>query len=139
MSKRTRSTKAEAKTIRAAAAYATSFNKGLEPAVEVSKTSLDLAKEGNTETLDYYKQALKELCMPGLFLFDLAGEAIGYAATIQRNLLDLAIEQCDAIIEATQQYSYDIGGAEASTAYLIRRSADRTIAASESVLDTSTT
>jgi len=134
MSTNTKSTKEEASEIYSTAAYATLFNKGLERVVEVSKSSLDLAVEQNTEFLASCKKALKATQMPGLFLFDIAGSAFeGYVA-LQKNLLGLAVEQSTSVIDAAQEYSQDAGKAKGINA-LIQQSMDRTVAAQNSVLD----
>jgi hypothetical protein len=105
MNTNTNATKTEAETTEATycpAAYATLLNKGLERVVEMSKTSFDLAAEQNTEVLASCKKALKALSMPGLFLFDLAGQAFEGYVTLQKSLLDLAVEQSSAAADVVQ-------------------------------------
>jgi hypothetical protein len=134
MNASTKSMNAEAETIEATVVYANLFNKGLNRVVEVSKTSLDLAVEQNTEVLDCCKKALKASIMPGLSLFDLAGQAFESYVALQKNLLDLAVEQSTAVTEAAQEYSYDVGEAGAITNRLIGHSVDRMMAGQKSVL-----
>ena len=135
MSASTKSTKEETTEVSySTAAYATLLNKGLERVVEVSKTSLDLAIEQNTELLASCKKALKASPMPNLFLLDLAGSAFeGYVA-LQKNLLGLALEQSTAVIDAVQD-SLDASKSKDDISALIQQSMDRTVAAQNSVLD----
>ena len=108
------------------AAYATLFNKGLERVVEMSKTSLDLAVEQNAEVLASYKKALKASSLPGLFLFDLAGQAFEGYVTLQKSLLDLAVEQSTAVLDAAKECSHDASKAKAGISNMIQQSVDRT-------------
>jgi len=110
--------------------YATLLNKGLkglERVFEVSKTSLELALEHNAEVLASYKKALE---VRGFFLLDLAGQAFEGYVTLQKSLLDLAVER--PVIEAAQENSPDTSNAGMTD--LILQSVDRTIAAQKSIL-----
>lgn len=131
MNTNTKSIKSEVE--EATAAYTTLFNKGLERAVEVSKSTLDLAVEQNAEILGSYKKALKGT--PGVFLFDLAGQAFAGFVSLQKNLLDIAVEQSAAVIDAATEISQDLSKAKAGIPKLIEQSVDRTVAAQNSVLD----
>jgi hypothetical protein len=106
----TKSTNTEAETIDATyskAAFATMYTKGLERVVEVSKTSMDWAVQQNGEVLASYKKALNASPIPGLFLFDPALQAFAGYVTLQKSLLDLAVEQGTAVIEMAQGFSHD--------------------------------
>jgi hypothetical protein len=116
-------------------AYATLFSKGLVRVVEVSKTTLDLAVEQNTEVLASYKKVLRESSMPGLFLFDLAGQAFEGYVTLQKALLDLAVGQSTAVAKGVEEYIHDPSEANAVIAKVIRQSVDHMDAAQKSVLD----
>ncbi len=116
------------------AAFTTLCKKGLERIVQVSKTSLDMAAEQNAEVLASCKKALSASPMPGLFLFDLAGQAFeGYVA-LQKNLMGLAVEQSSSMMDTAQEYNRDASKSEGMNA-LIQQSVDRAIAAHNSVLD----
>ncbi len=113
---------------------ATLLNKGLEKAVEVSKTSLDLAVEQNAEILASCKKALKGTPLPGMFLFDLASSAFEGAIAVQKSLLDLAVEQSNAVVAAAPQHGFD-ANVKAGINNLIQQSVDRTVAAQNLVLN----
>jgi len=127
----------EADTIKATycpAEYATLFNNGSKRVIEVSKTTLDLAVEQTTEVLASCKKALPA-SMPGLFLFDLAGQAFEGYLTLQKRLVDLAVEQSTAAVEATNEYMQDASKATAGFPTLIQQSVERTVTAQKSVLE----
>ena len=88
-------------------AYPALFNKALERVAEVNKTSLDLAMEHNVEVLDSYRNVLNASSVPGLFLFDLAGQVIESYATLQKSLLELVVNQSTCVIEAVQGRNRD--------------------------------
>jgi len=106
--------------------YVNLFNKGFEKAVEVSKSSLDLAVEQNAEVLDAYKKTMKPYGMPGLFWFDLAGQAFEGFVKLQKNLLDLAVEQNAAFAEAVKE-------SNKAKNSLIQQSINRTVEVQKSV------
>jgi hypothetical protein len=61
--------------------------------------------EQNTEILASCKKALKASSVPGLFLFDLAGQASEVYVTLQKSLLDLAIEQNTEAVKAAHEHT----------------------------------
>ncbi len=131
----TQSTKTEAEaSMYNTAAFTALFNNGLERVVEASKASLDAAREQNAEVLTSCKKVLKASSLPGLFVFDLAGQAFEGYVTLQKNLLDLAVEQSTSMMNAAQEYSQDASKAKGINT-LIQQSVDRTVAAQNSVLD----
>ncbi len=133
----TKSVKPEAEVACAYNNAAKLFNKGLEKVVEVSKSSLDLAVEQNTELLASCKKALKSSPLPGLFVLDLASSAFESCVALQKSLLDLALEQNNAVLEAAQaqQHSFDAGSVKAGINTLVQQTVDRTLAAQNLVLN----
>ena len=117
------------------AAFTTLFNKGLERVVAVSKSSLDLAIEQNSEVLASYKKAFKGTSLPGFFLFDLAGKTFDGYVTFQKSLLDFTAEQNATAVEAAHRYSHDAGKAKEEITHVIRQSMDHAEAAQKTALD----
>ena len=115
MTANTKSTKLEEMTI-----DYTLYTKGLERTIELSKSGLDQAVKQNAEILAAIKKALKGTSLPGLFVLDLAGEAIEGFVAVQKSLLDLALEQNNASIEAVQAYGKDADKAKAELATFCR-------------------
>ncbi len=111
------------------ATYATSLNKGLERLFEVSKTSLELAVEHNTEVLVSYKKALT---MPGFLLFGLANRVLEDYVVVLKRLLDLAIVH--PVSEADQKDSHNTSKTKTEITDQILESVDRVIAAQKSIL-----
>jgi hypothetical protein len=115
--------------------YATVYTTGLKRAADASKTTLDMVAEQNSEFLSTWKQAFKGSTMPGLFLFDLAGQAFeGYVA-LQKNLLDLAVEQSTAVVKAVQEFKQNPEEAKDGITNIFQGSLNRGITAQKSVLD----
>jgi len=114
-------------------ACANLYQKGVEQAVETSKSSLKLAIQQNAEIIAAIKNALKGTSLPGLFVLDLAAQAFQGYITVQVKLMDLALQQSNATINAavkavqTQQTEIDVTVIEASL--------ERSIAAQYTVLD----
>jgi len=114
-------------------AYATLATKAVERAVEAGKITLNLAAQQNADILAAIKKALKNTPLANLPGLDLAGQAVeGYIA-IQKNLLDLAQEQFEAALEASQQT--DISKAKSEINSILQASLDRSIAAQNQVVD----
>jgi hypothetical protein len=116
-------------------ALATQYNKGLERVIDASKTSLDQAVQQNAEILASIKKALKGTSLPNLFVIDLAGQAFEGAVAVQKNLLNLALEQSVATAEAFQAYRQDATKAQSEFGNVLQASLDRSIAAQNSVIE----
>ena len=110
-------------------------SKGLERIIEVSKTSLDLAVEQNTEVLDSCKKALNASSMPGSFIFDMAGKAFEDYVMFQKSLLDFTVEQNNTAVEAAHEYEHDASKAKEGIAHVIRQSVDHAEAAKKTAVD----
>jgi hypothetical protein len=83
-------------------AFTDQYTKGLERTIELSKSNLDQAVKQNAEILASIKKSLNGFSLPGLFVLDLAGQAVEGFVAVQKTLLDLALEQNNASIEAFQ-------------------------------------
>jgi hypothetical protein len=116
------------------AAYATLVTKGLERLAEAGKTSMDLAVKQNAEVLASCKNVL-HASIPGVFVFELAGQAFESYVTLQKSLLDMAVQQSTAVIETSQEYGQDSANTKAEITNLIHQSVDRSVAAQKSVLN----
>jgi hypothetical protein len=129
--------KTEAETFAATfcpAAYASLFSQGLNWVLEANKAFLKLAVQQKAELLGSCKEAMKALSMPDLFLFDLAEQASVHSVTLQKSLMDLAVEQSTAETEASHEYVQHPRTAKAGMGKLIEQSVDRTVTAPSSAL-----
>ena len=137
MSATVKSTKMEAEVIdltSCSAACADLCEKGLERAVDATKVVLNLSLQQNADILAAIKKALKGSNLPGLFVLDLAGQAAeGYVA-VQKQLLDLALEQSSAALKALQNLNInaDLQGDVVAAA---QASLDRTLVAQNTVIE----
>jgi hypothetical protein len=103
-------------------AYATQLNKGLEQVVEGGKMSMKLAAQQNAFFLNAMTKALSGSLMPNPFGFNLGGQALeGYAA-IQKNMLDVAMEQGTAVIEAIQESGKKVEKANSEFSNMVQQS-----------------
>jgi hypothetical protein len=116
-------------------AIAAQYTKGLERTIELSKSNLDQAVQQNAEILASIKKALKGSSLPGLFVLDLAGQAVEGFVAVQKTLLDLALEQSNASIEAFQAYGQDATKAKAEFGNVLQASFDRATAAQNTVVE----
>jgi hypothetical protein len=112
---------------------AAQYTKGLERTIELSKSNLDQAVKQNAEILASIKKSLNGSTLPGLFVLDLAGEAVEGFVAVQKSLLDLALEQSNASIEAFQSFGKETAKADFSN--VLQASFDRAIAAQNVVVE----
>jgi hypothetical protein len=113
--------------------FAAQYTKSLERTIELSKSTLDQAVKQNAEILASTKNALKGSSLPGLFVLDLAGEAVEGFVAVQKSLLDLALDQSNASIAAVQSFGKDTAKADFSN--VLQASFDRAIAAQNLVVE----
>lgn len=84
-------------------AYATQLNKGLEQVVEGGKISMKLATQQNAFFLNAITKALSGSLLPNPFGFDLGGPALESCVAMQKNMLEIAMAQSTAVMEAIQE------------------------------------
>ena len=110
------------------------INKGLERAVEATKTAIDLAAAQNADVLAAIKKAAKPAQVPE-FVFDLTGQAIAGQISLQKNLLDMIVAQTLSITEVSHELVQEPAKAQAGLSKLIQTSVDRAASAQDSVLE----
>lgn len=119
-------------------ACATLVNKGFERVVEAGKISLNLAAQQNADLLAAIKKAIKGTPLASLPVFELAGPAFEGAIAIQKNLLDMALEQSNAALAsfgAIKEAGLDANKLKAEFSNLMQATADRSTAAQNSVVE----
>ncbi len=84
-------------------ACATQLNKGVEHVVEGGKISMKLATQQNAFFLNAFTKALSGSLMPNPFGFSLGGPALESCVALQKNMLEMAMGQSTAVIEAIQE------------------------------------
>jgi hypothetical protein len=138
MSATAKSTKLQPETIdltSCPAACATLYQKGLERAADATKLSLNLALQQNADILGAIKNALKGSNLPGLFVLDLAAQAAEGCVAVQKQLIDLALEQSNAAIQALQNLGQNAGDVQGDVAAAVQASLDRSVAAQNTVVE----
>lgn len=84
-------------------ACATQLNKGLEQVVEVGNISMKLAAKQSSFFLNAITKALTGSLLPNPFGFDLGGPALEGCVAMQKKMLDMALQQSTAVMEAIQE------------------------------------
>ena len=118
------------------AAFASLYRRGVERMVEIHKTTLDLASRQNAEAIEASKKAFEAIpAVPGMFLFDLAGQFFGNFVETQKRLLDQVLEHHAALADYASQRAENLSPASTSMANFVQQSMNRGIAAQKTVLD----
>jgi hypothetical protein len=112
-------------------ACANLYQKGLEQAVEAGKNALNLSAQQNAELIANVKNALKGVTLPGMFILDLAAQAFAGYITVQVKLMDMALQQSAATIQAMINFGQD-GNIDTAA---FQASVDRALEAQYTVLD----
>jgi hypothetical protein len=116
-------------------ACAALYQKGIERAVEAGKISLDTAVQQNAEIVAAIKKALKGTSVPGMFILDLAAQAFEGIVSVQKQLMDLGLEQCSAALEALKNFDLSSSDVKADLAGAFEASLDRSLAAQNTVVE----
>lgn len=117
-------------------AFATLFSKGMERAVEISKTSLDLAADQNAEIIGTCKKMMSMApSTPGMFIFDLAGQAFESYVEMQKSALDLMAQQSAAMTEITYERGATASQISDKFTKALQESVERTVAAQKTVIE----
>jgi hypothetical protein len=112
-------------------ACANLYQKNLEQAVEASKTALKMSAHQHAEIVAGIKTALKGITLPGMFILDLAAQAVAGYITVQVKLMDMALQQSSATIQAMVNFGQE-GSIDTAA---IQASLDRALEAQYTVLD----
>jgi hypothetical protein len=120
------------------AAYAGEINKGFERIVEASQTSLDLVAQQNADILAALRTALRNVPMADLTPVEMAAAAFEGYVNIQKTLLDMAMEQSNAVVEAIEASGTDVNKASEEFSKLFRTTLDRSTTAQNMVADYAT-
>jgi hypothetical protein len=103
-------------------AYATQLNKGLEQVVAGGKISMKLAVQQNAFFLNAFTKALSGSLLPNPFGFDLSNPVLEGCAAFQKNMLDMAMEQSTAVIEAMEESGKNAEKANSEFFHMVQQS-----------------
>lgn len=116
-------------------AYANLALDGAARAVDASKLYLNLAAKQNAEIVAAIKNSIKGTPLAELPMLDLAAQAVDAYVAIQSELLDLGLEQINAVINAVLASGTDVEKAKAEFANVVRGSVDRSATAQNSLFE----
>lgn len=112
------------------------LSKGTKRAAELHKSALDLAARQNTEIFNAFEKMFKPAnYLPGFVFFELAVKTFDNLVRTEKEILDLAVQQTDAMLryDRSSDGSMEQAGKNAQAAF--RESVDRVAAAQKTVLD----
>jgi hypothetical protein len=109
---------------------------GVERLAEVQKKGIDLAVKQNAESLDVLKKFTQAVPgAPGLFMLDLASDALERYADTQKRAIDLVVEQSHAMAGLVKERVTSTATATRGVAEIVRQSVQHSVAAQKKVLD----
>ena len=112
------------------------YTKNVERLADVQKKSLEIISEQNAEFIDTCKKAFHFIPeTPGMFLFDLFGEAFNRVVDTQKGAIDLAVEQSHALANLAQQRGGSAAKVAEGVTALFQQTVESSVAAQKKALD----
>ena len=112
------------------------YTKNVERLAELQKKTLEAAAEQSTELLDAWKKAFRVAPeTPGLFWFDLFGQTFEQYVETQKEAIDLAVEQTQAVADLAKDRSAYVAKATDGVNDWIERTVEHSVAAQKKGLE----
>jgi hypothetical protein len=112
------------------------YTKNVERLADMQKKSLEIISEQNAEFIDTCKKAFHFIPeAPGMFLFDLFGEAFNRVVDTQKGAIDLAVEQSHALANLAQQRGGSAAKVAEGVTALFQQTVESSVAAQKKALD----
>ena len=112
------------------------YTKNVERLADMQKKSLEIISEQNAEFIDTCKKAFHFIPeTPGMFLFDLFGEAFNRVVDTQKDAIDLAVEQSHALANLAQQRGGSAAKVVEGVTALFQQTVESSVAAQKKALD----
>ena len=112
------------------------YTKNVERLADMQKKSLEIISEQNAEFIDTCKTAFHFIPeTPGMFLFDLFGEAFNRVVDTQKDAIDLAVEQSHALANLAQQRGGSAAKVAEGVTALFQQTVESSVAAQKKALD----
>jgi methyl-accepting chemotaxis protein len=112
------------------------YTKNVARLAELQKKSLEMAGEQNAEFIGACKKVFHFVPeTPGLFLFDLLGQAFERVVETQKGAIDLAVEQSQAIANLAQERSGSAAKVAEGVTALFQQTVEQSVAAQKKALD----
>lgn len=112
---------------------ATLYAKAVERAAQAQRTVLDFSVQQGLEAVDLMKKSMP--AMPGMFVFDMAGQALEQFAETQKKVLELFVEQSTAVVEYSKQRGDNFARVATGVGSLLQQSLERNVGAQKTVLN----
>ena len=112
------------------------YTKNVERLAELQKKTLEAAAEQSTELLDAWKKAFRVVPeTPGLFWFDLFGQTFERFVETQKEAIDIAVEQTEAVAELAKDRTAYVAKATDGINEWIEQTVEHSVAAQKKGLD----
>jgi methyl-accepting chemotaxis protein len=112
------------------------YTKNVKRLADLQKKSLEIAAEQNAEFIDSCKKAFHFVPeTPGLFLFDVLGQAFEQVVETQKGAINLAVEQSDALANLAQERGGSAAKVAEGVTALFKQTVEQTVAAQKKALE----
>ncbi|HTQ85435.1 MAG TPA: hypothetical protein VMI93_04435 [Candidatus Solibacter sp.] len=112
------------------------YTKSVERIAELQKRSLEIAAEQNAEFIDTWKKVFHFAPeTPGLFLFDVIGQAVERAVESQKEAIDLAVEQSQAVAHLAKERNASVAKVAEGVTAIFQQTVQHAVAAQKKALD----
>jgi hypothetical protein len=112
------------------------YTKNVARLADMQKKSLEIASEQNAEFIDTCKKAFHFMPeTPGLFLFDLLGQAFDRVVDTQKGAIELAVEQSHALANLAQERGGSAANVAQGVTALFQQTVEQSVAAQKNALD----
>jgi hypothetical protein len=112
------------------------FTKNAGRFAEVQKKSLEIAAEQNAEFIETCKKTFDFVPeTPGLFFFDLLGQAFERIVETEKAAIDLAVEQTNAIADVAKERAGSFAKVAEGVSGLFQQTMEQSVAAQKKALD----
>ena len=136
MSTHKKSTKSEGMKHEAVENFIPLYTRNVERLAELQKKSLEAAGEQNAEFIDTCKKVFHFVPdAPGLFLFDLLGQAFERVVETQKSAIDMAVEQSHAVANLAQERGGSSTKVAEGVTALFQQTVEQSVAAQKKALD----
>jgi hypothetical protein len=112
------------------------FTKNVERVAELQKKSLEVAAEQNAEFIATCKEAFEQTPeTPGLFVFDLLGQAFERAIEAQKVAIDQTVEQSNAFASLVKERAGSAKKVAEGVTAVFQQTVEQTVAAQKKALN----
>jgi hypothetical protein len=112
------------------------YKKNVERVAELQKKALEVAADQTTEVMEAWKKVFGVVPnTPGLFLFNLFGETLDSFIETEKGMIDLAIEQSEALFNITKDRGMSAEKIVDGATHVFQQTVDHSVALHKKTLD----